>query len=319
MRSFLGKLALLLLPLALACAWLELGLRRMPTAMGVKAAQFAARADSAELLVLGASEAYQGLSPDHLGLPGFNGANVGQDLHYDHALFQLWRPKLPRLKAVLLSVSYTSLEYRLPRSPESWRQFQYAQAWGLAPEDPGLRWDPRRFSALALIEPWPALKAARRGFQGEALNIDKDGWQGLEPVGEEQRDLLVNDLTARKRARYHDGLLDTARDAEGRAQLRSLALAVQTAGARPFFVTLPVTQAYARAIDASRLQRLRSALTALSTELQVPVWDHFDDPHFDDADFADPDHLDRDGALKFCQILKSRLRRALASEPSPRS
>jgi hypothetical protein len=311
MGRFMGKLALLVLPLALACAWLELGLRRMPTAMSLKRAAFQARAADAELLVLGASEAYQGLSPDALGRPGFNGATVGQDLHYDAALFRLWRPKLPRLKAVLLSVSYTSLEYRLPQSLESWRQFQYAQTWGLAPEDDRARWDPRRFSALALVEPWPALKFAWHGFQGEPLSMEKDGWQGLEPVQEAQRDLLINELTARKRARYHDGLLDAARDAEGQAQLRALAQAVKASGARPIFVTLPVTRVYALAIDAARLARLRAAATALSQDLQVPYWDHFDDRRFDDADFADPDHLDRQGAIKFCKILQPDLRRAL--------
>jgi hypothetical protein len=309
LQRALSKGLVFAVPLLALTLWLELGLRQMPNAMSRKRAGFEAVAPRAELLVLGASEGYQGLSPDLLGIPGYNLANVGQDLFYDRALFEKFLPRLPRLKTVILALSYPSLEYRLPFSPESWRQFQYSQVWGLAPESPAARWDLRRFSALLLIEAWPALLAAKDGFRGEAAapGAGPDGWQALEALAQEQRDLRLNSLTAGKRARYHDGLLDPQRDAEGQALLEALAQAVDHAGARLCIVTLPVTRDYAKAVDAVRIARLRAAAAKTAAAHGGRYWDLFEDRRFDDSDFADPDHLDRRGAAKVAAILKPQL------------
>ncbi len=291
------------LPLLCLAGWLEVGLRRMPTALSAKRAGFEARASQAELLVLGASEGFQGLSPDLLGVPGYNLATVGQDLHYDRLLFDQVLPRLPHLKAVLLAVSYPSLEYRLPSSPEHWRQFQYSQVWGLPPEDPDARWDLRRFSALALMEPWPALQAAGKRFAGEPIELKPDGWQPLEPVSEDQLDLQINDLTARKRAHYHNSLLDEERHGEGLAWLSTLVRTIVESGAKPILVTLPVSASYARAVEPRRLTRLRAAAQAVAAAQGGLYWDLFQDRRFDDRDFSDPDHLNRNGAAKLARAI----------------
>ena len=298
---------LFVLPLLACSAWLEEGLRRMPTALGLKRAGFEAAAAGAQVLVLGGSEAYQGLSPALLARPGYNLATVGQDLYYDQALFAAVRGRLPQLKTVIVGLSYPSLEYRLPLSPEAWRQFQYSQVWGLTPEDAAARWDLRRFSALALMEPWPALKAAAVGFRGEAVAMGPDGWQALEPLGEDLQDLRINDLTTRKRVRYHDGLLDGGRASQGAGWLMALASAVDRSGAKPCLVILPVTKAYAGLVDQARLARLRAAAAAAAQSQHGLCLDYFGDARFGDGDFADPDHLNRLGAARLASLLRTKL------------
>ena len=62
-----------------------------------------------EMLILGSSHSYYGISPKELGFNSFNLANVGQEWFYDRLLLEHYIPLMPNLKYVLLNVSTFSL------------------------------------------------------------------------------------------------------------------------------------------------------------------------------------------------------------------
>lgn len=250
MRTLAAKLLLLLLPLALLAGWFESHLRDMPNSYNQKWSLLEPRQNDLRVLVLGASQENQGIQAGLLDKDGFNLACVGQDYYYDRQMAFKVLAKAQLLRLVVLSLSYVSLGYELPFSPESWRQFSYRLYDGLPDEDPGARWDLRNFSALAFIEPGAALGDARRGFSGDSATIfGADGQQRVQALSKDQMDFAINEFTARKRLRYLDSIFREGDVPQNLAILSSLLEALRARGIRAAFITSPVTEDFRRAMD----------------------------------------------------------------------
>jgi hypothetical protein len=307
LKRFLKHCLWLALPFAVVALGLEAGLRRVPDTLKLKQAVAAQRAGQAELLVLGASDALRGLSPDLLGVPGLNLANVGQDRYYDTALFRRYAPGMPHLKVVLISMAYGGAEYQLPNSPEYWRCFLYARQMGIEPESPAQRHDTRRYSALAFYEPQPALKEALRGFRGEPSLMQPDGWEARPVLPEAYRD--EHDLMARKQLAYLHSFLKPRLFTTGSRELQALVKEVRGRGLKVVLLTLPVSEPYARLANSKRVARMRWLGRDLARDPGVRYWDYFRDPAFEEGDFMDPNHLNRRGAEKLTGLMKGRLKR----------
>lgn len=303
-KAFWRKAIILLGLLLAAAAYLELGLRHMPTLYHQKRDGLRAAAATAQVLVLGASQANQGLDPALWPVSAFNAAAVGQDAYYDEALFQRWAPQMSALKAVVLPISIVSLDASLADTQETWRSFAYSQAFGIPNEMPARRWDLRNWSALALSEPWPALRLACQGFvdpQGVRLSVL--GFESTPALGSDDIDLRLNSLTAGKRVRYHLSLKKAERLAGNLELYRSLAGSARARGIAPLFVIFPVDVSYAQALSEAAKKERAQQLRELAGPLQAPIFDYFSDPRFTSADFADVDHLSGKGAKKFSAIL----------------
>jgi hypothetical protein len=295
-------LALALLLLALA-GGLELRLRRMDTLYHLKAARLAPLEGSLQVLVLGASQANQGLDPTQWPVQAANMACVAQDAYYDSELFKALLPQLPQLKALVLPISYVSLDSSLADTPETWRSFAYKQVFGLPNELPALRWDLRNWSALALTEPWPALKLACQGFKDPAAVVLNDrGFEAVAAMDEDEADMRINALTAAKRVRYHQSVMKPQNAAANLALYQGLIARARERGVKVLLVVFPVTRSYAQAVPAEALQRRKGLLAQLQGP-GVELKDYFNDPRFKTMDFADVDHMNVNGARKFSRIL----------------
>jgi hypothetical protein len=297
--GFLLRGALFAAPLLAAALWLEAGLRTMPNSYAVKQAGMEACAGRIEALILGPSEAAQGLDPARLGLPAYNLANVGQDADYDARLYHAWSGRLPKLRFILEGLSYPSLQTRLSRGDEAWRAFFYRRWMGLGHQDPTLDWSAQNFSALLLIEPVPALQAAWRGFTPSGPLPDALGFQANPVTPDEDTDLRINSYTARKRAATHQGAMFPEVQALDEAALRAMAVEARQHGVRVLWVSPPVSRAYAGALDPVRRKALRERAAALAKDCGVVWRDDADDPRFNDDDFFDVDHLNSRGAAQY--------------------
>ena len=102
-------------------AALEYKLSLVPNSYNFKNAELMARSKNIECLVLGSSHAYFDIKPDELSLKTFNLANTSQSLAQDFSLLEHFIDRLPKLKLVIIPISYFSLEYSALDSPEDWR------------------------------------------------------------------------------------------------------------------------------------------------------------------------------------------------------
>jgi hypothetical protein len=299
-RKALG-LGLLVLGLAL---WAEARLRQMPTLYHLKRDGLSAAAPSAQVLVLGASQANEGLDPSQWPVPAYNSACVGQDAYYDAALFRSWLPRLPALKTVVLPISYVSFDSSLACTAETWRCFAYSQSFGLANELPSQRWDLRNWSALALVEPWPALQLARSGFiDPNAVSLTAQGFEAMDPVSDDLLEFKMNALTAGKRLQYHQSISKEGELERNLGYYREILSLARARGVKALFVVFPVDESYAQAVPAADLQRRSALLAGLVQGGGAKLADYFKDKRFQSRDFADVDHLNVNGAKKFSQFL----------------
>jgi hypothetical protein len=287
MRRLALKALLFSLPLLLAAAWLEHGLRSMPNSYLLKQRALAAKVADVEVLVLGASEALQGLDPSQMGAAAFNLANVGQDLYCDRALLEAWLPRLPRLRVVVIPVSYPSLEFSLAASPEAWRASFYRLFMGLPRQVPAPWGDLRDHSALLLYQPLPALRFAWGGFKGDAPSMSAEGFQALAEVDEEELELKINAITGRKRVAYHHSTMRPEQRSKNSAELQAMLAMLASRRIRAVLLRPPVSEAYADACDRQRLAADQIELGLLATAFGVPYRDYFRDKRFALADFND--------------------------------
>jgi hypothetical protein len=310
MKPVIQKLLLLLLPLLVVAGVFEARLRLAPGYYNQKSAYFRAARPKISVLVLGSSQANQGIRAGLLDVGAFNLAHVGQDHYYDAALVESLLPLLPALKLVVLPLSYISLEYSFPGTPEDWRTFCYAIHWGIRNETFRYNFDLRNYSLLALTGPFKALRQALGGFKTEATGIQPDGFQAVEPLPGDMLDIFVNDLTAGKRLRYQDSVMRAENRAANLGNLLSLATRLKEHRVALVLVTLPVSRPYREAMDGQKWNRMVKEFKGLAGGFGARYLNYLDDKVFRLGDFYDTDHLDKMGAEKFTLKLKLDLRKA---------
>lgn len=103
MKKFILRTFLLILPLLLLLTAAEMYLRSLPNPSRAKNAWLIAHADSVEVLILGSSHSYYGLTPEVFGPKAYNAAQVSQTLRYDN--FILDHYAFRSLRTVILPIS----------------------------------------------------------------------------------------------------------------------------------------------------------------------------------------------------------------------
>ncbi|HTA17219.1 MAG TPA: hypothetical protein VK786_05695 [bacterium] len=301
---FLAKLLLVLLPFLLAGAWLELRLRALPTSYSQKDAGFKRMAPDLDTLVLGASEAAEGVDAGALGPHAYNLANVGQSLYCDRGLFAWALPQAPKLKRVLWGVSFQSLGYHLEGTAEAWRSVSYFREFGILPEE-GLRGLDFRFaSAVLFYEPFSALRWALTGQGLGAPTLTATGQDPLPCYSDDDLlDIKINPRTAAQRAATHEGLTHMDAVDANLGEIKALKRLADARGVSVALFFLPVTKDYAQAINGDQRKLMVGRLKSLAAEQGMELKDYFQDPRFGDGDFFDVDHLCSRGSEKFSAIL----------------
>jgi len=300
---FVAKLCLVLLPFVLFGGWLELRLCDLPTSYSQKRMGFQKVAPRLRTLVLGASEGLQGVDASQLGQDAYNLANVGQSLYYDRNLLAWALPQAPKLRRVLLCVSYQSLAYRLVGTAESWRAVAYFREFGVLPEE-GLSGLDFRFASAALFyEPYTALHWALTGQGLSTPVLTPRGQDVLPCFSGDEVDVKVNIRTAAQRAATHEALIHLDSVDANLGELQIVSNLTKARGVTVSLFCPPVTLVYAQAINTARRTAMLARLKDFAAQQGLDLKDYFQDPRFDDNDFFDVDHLCSEGSEKFSGIL----------------
>lgn len=304
MRRFLIKTTIFLLPILLAGAAMEWLLYGIPNEYRSKNAAMARGGDRIHTLVLGSSHTYYGINPDLMPEGVYNSAFVSQSLRYDSAILATRLDALPRLRTVVIPISYFSLFFQLESGQASILAKNYKLHLGIGTPPPPLE---RLEIVHSRLE--KSIHRIRRHY------LDRDttppcspstGW-GIAPARR------ANDMaaSAKVEAGRHIGYVRTGRSAhlaENVQCLRGILRLCQARGIKVFLVTLPTTPHYAALLDPSIWREIKDSVgNIVSGHPHAAYLDYSGADGFDDSDYFDADHLDSSGAAKFTALLAKSL------------
>lgn len=308
MSWFASRIILFVVPVLLLLAALETSLRRLPNHCAFTNHYLLHSGREVEILVLGGSHAFNGVDPEGLGDQAFNAANVAQDHRLDRAVLERYIDSLPRLRCIILPVSYCSIGSRMELSGEPWRIKNYAIHMGL--REPGMGLDMRfelmtgKISAAVgrLVDHW--------NDDGSDIVFRPHGGSPGRPqpgIDMDEHGLA----TAKRHTKWPSGPFE--------ANVLELERIIELAEGRGISVLLfspPAYESYRRHLNGKQLALSRLTPQRLAREnAHVHYLDLMADPQFTVEDFGNSDHLQGSGNRKLTAILA----RAIASSPEPRS
>jgi hypothetical protein len=297
---FLRKTCNFVLPLLALIGYVEVRLSRVPNSYNLKRMYLERQLDSVEVLILGSSRAYNGIDPNCLSLRAFNLADVSQSLYYDTRLLRKYVDRMPRLRCVLLEVSYFSLGYQIADSREAWRDYFYYHFWGIRYRNLS-RFDPKLVSYIALYGVKPALKCARKSFHEHLVRqLQSSGWWKEDTVLNGRH---LSDSFGKARVAYHDSIIKPAHFAENLHDLGALLGELRRRHIAAVIFSAPVLDSYSLHTNPAINLRNQQAIDSLCSVYGCCRADYSDDKRFEVMDFTDADHLNARGAGKFSRIL----------------
>ena len=287
------RLSLFVAPLLVLFTWLEWGLAGMPNSFTVKKQHLREQAEKIEVLFLGNSQMMKGIDPCLLPVPAYNLANVSQTLYYDSALLSQVAPTLPKLRQVVMQLSYFSLWQEM-QDTEPFRDQFYARYWGVYyPEVERLSFP--QISYTALYGPREAFRLGRTGF----AMMDTLNDCGYQPTDS----LLVNEALAEERIAVHHHSMRQKNVANNERRLHAMAQFCEEKGIKLSVLILPVHPYYLAKQRAHLRQRNEETLAALKAK-GVQVID-CQDWEWAESHFCDADHLSKEGAALLTKRLVS--------------
>jgi hypothetical protein len=297
---FLRKACLFALPLLALIGYVEARLRRLPNSYNLKRTYLEQQMDSVEVLVVGNSHALYAVDPSCFSCHGFTLANVSQSIYYDTRLVLRYLDRMPRLRCVLLEVSYFSLGYQIADCREAWRDYFYYHFWGIRYRHLS-RFDPRLFSYIALYGSEAALKYARENFNEDlAPQLQPSGWWKGDTVCNPRH---VSDDFGRARVATHDSVNRPEHFAENLQDLGALLGELRRRHIAAVIFSAPVLDSYSLHTNPAINLRNQQAIDSLCSAYGCCHADYSLDKRFTVADFWEADHLNARGADKFSRIL----------------
>jgi len=296
------KISVVLLPSIVAVGYVEYKLRHVTYSYNLKKQNLESKKDSVEILILGSSEARDGINPDHLSRPAYNLANSSQSLYYDCRLAEKYLDQLPKLKTVFITLSPFSFQYRLNDIKEYWRDYYYYHFWGIYPD--GIKFcDPKLYSMIMLITPETSVNWFFKGFNVSLVeDFDENGWQKRDSASYHY---LVDESQGRARAEFHQSLMNPSVMESNVNDVLHLLSELEERNIQPVFIMMPVYKTYSSNIDRDWIEKSYDLIHQLDEKHQFIFLDLFYDSSFTIEDYYDNDHLNFMGAKKLTEKLDS--------------
>ncbi len=311
MKKFFINISLFILPLAVGWWLLEKKLQTVPNSYNQKKKYLEAKMAAVEVINTGSSHALNGIDPQYFSHPGFNLANITQTIYYDEAMVREYIDKMPKLKLVIIPVSYFTLHRRLQDLEEDWRMYLYYYYWHIpVPGKPII--DINKYSLMTIYTPHVTMGIIRRGFKVDmAPKYTELGFEGKDSVG---HIAAITDESGKAREQYHAKGYNPANVAEGTATLAQLLELLKAKHITAVMVTTPVYRTFSSNANPQILATIAHATDSLSKAFGCRYVNYFTDPRFGIDDFTDNDHLNYMGAAKFSKILDSEVVRPALSK-----
>lgn len=297
-----------LLPIAIVVLLLEYDLRLVDNSYRFKKRNLEAHLAEMEVVVLGSSHDYKAFDPAYFSLKGFNLANASQSLYYDREILKKYLDQMPRLKLVVISLSYFTMGFQLSDYHEYWRCFFYENTYGIPLENPALRYNIRRLSYYLLYGTEESLSYVRNGFWKDlSKEISPRGAfiEALDPMAKHKK--AIGQEQGRDRVLLHNSIFHLRHVEGNTCVLEELIRTIQSRGVAVVLLTTPVYRTYSEHMSPGIWKITQDVISRLSELYHIPYFNYLKDPRLSKEDFEDNDHLNVSGARKFSKIIEQEL------------
>jgi hypothetical protein len=306
MKIFILKLIYFFSPIIVILIIIELGLSSANNSYTEKKKYFEKQLGDIQILVMGSSHSLFGINPEYFDELGFNLSNVSQSLFYDKELIFKYIDHLPKLKMIIIPISYFSLYYSLnDKNAESWRAFFYYQFWGIKIDYKQFSF--KKYSKIALYGIKESLKITLKLFNNKLdYSIMKNGFQPMNSQDSNCFDIK----SIKNRISFYNSLIDEDNLFENKKHLEDL-LSIIKENIQIYFITLPVYKKHYELLNKKILKNNEFILKSLCKQQRCKYLNYLCDERFSLEDFRDADHLNLNGAKKISKILNLDIKRLL--------
>ena len=294
LNKILLKIFYFFIPIIFLLGFLEFQLRTHHFTSSYAAKKYYAeqQLDSVETLVLGSSESFNGIDPTYFYSRTFNLANVSQTLFYDKAITLKHVAKMPKLKNVIINISYFSFFYQLHDIKEKWRDDYYKLYFNINFSD-DKNFTINQYAYLAVYQLKHSIGLAFNNFKdSNAVNILPNGYQ---PRMNQE---LINDSTGLARVNIHHNQIFKHRRKEIEKDVEDFVEKLKRKSINIIFITTPVYTTYSKFCNPKIIEQNLNFINQLTSKYQCKYYNYFTDSSFVKEDFFDNDHLNNNGAKK---------------------
>lgn len=301
MKKFLKHVFLFFAPVAVLLVACEWALRCIPNDAHFRETQLQKHKQTITTLILGDSHPYFGINPEYINQQTFNLAAVSETPDLTAEVLKHEINRLPKLKTLVVGLSYFSLYESLNRGSETWRLRHYniyrSMQVGKFPQN---HLEIASFSMLQNIDRLLSYYAHDKS----EVTCNAFG-AGVTYRDFNSKRLRESAVIAAKRHTFDLQSADVQlqRTTQRKALQNIVSLAAKH-NIKVVFVLLPAMDTYRELIPFEQKQEMLQVvqqLQKINTELQF--LDFTADPRFVPHDFYDADHLNAAGAQKMSSIL----------------
>jgi len=290
MKKFLKSLTFFLLPIFLTAIVAEIFLRKIPNDYRVKKQYLERHSKEIKVLFLGSSHAYYGINSTYIKEPSFNAAYVSQSLKIDYEILNQYKSSLKSLKAIILPISYFSLNSSMENNGEGWRNKYYNIYYhinlGYRPQDNLEILNKFSLSWYKIVNYYiKHINPVSSSSLGWGTHSSQNSTKSLEESG----------IEASSRHTHFDHIIYQ----ENRIILDSMISIAERKNVRIIFYTPPAYYTYIKHLNVEQLRELRNTMWHLTEKYNNTTYiDFLADTSFAETDFFDADHLNDKGAKK---------------------
>lgn len=296
-----------MVPLALLFFLLEHKIKSLPNSYNIKKKAIELNGKNTDIIILGTSQALYGLNPSYFTTPTLNLANSSQSLYFDKEILIQQIDNLPKLRKVVLTLTYMSLYYDMNDVSENMRTYAYYHYWGIKNHNFNY-FDFKNYSLISLLGIKSILGIIKNNFaridEQDAGFITKEGFLSCDSVNSSKR---ISDSIGKKQFLQHNNLIKPQNLTINLKILKELLDKLRKKNITIYFVNSPTYKTYYQNFNKKITQKNDRIINSLCSFYNCKYFDWSKDTNFVKEDFYDNNHLNKYGAAKFSKLLNSRL------------
>ncbi len=268
-----------------------------------------------ETLILGGSHAYYGINPNYLNLNSFNAAHVSQSLDIDYNILQNY--KFPKLKYVILPISYPTLYYTIKDcniGDEKKRMKKYDLYYNLQikSHSDNIALELFNDNSHGLGKLKKICSSIKNMLVNEKANINSFNGFGTEYKNRTKLDTNFFENSAKGAVKRHTLINSKNQHTECKLYLNKIVNHCTKNNIKLFLVLTPTTSFYYSELNQKQLMTtMNICLNHAKLNENVIFLNYLNDSYYNLSDFYDGDHLSNRGAKKLSIVLRENIKRTI--------
>ncbi|NRD24576.1 DUF1574 family protein [Winogradskyella litoriviva] len=296
MKKFITYTVFFICPVIIIMVVMEFALRQIPNDYKLKSEQIELKKEAIETLILGSSHSMYGFNPEYFTNEAYNLSHVSQSIDLDYLLLQKYINELPKLKTIVIRLSYTTLHEQLGETSEAWRQKDYNLYYDLDISNT-LKFN----SEVLSIKLKNNIKRLRDYYlkNENPISVENSGWAFFNKTKLNKSLDELGVMVAKKHTAKNDKLVE-----ENITYLEKIVKLCGKQNVKVIIVTLPAYKSYRAHLNKSQLEKVISTgVKMYNNYSNCSYLNLIQDENFNENDFYDADHLNTNGAKKLSLFL----------------